>query len=123
MTSTIFCGFRSSDLADLLTVCSSNVIIVIILVIEVNMKTLPLYEVKANLSKLVEKVDSTDEEIVITRNGRPSAVIVSMDEFESWKETLAIKASAGLMAEIKKGLKGIKKAKVYTLDELLKGIG
>jgi len=87
------------------------------------MKTLPLYEVKANLSKLVEKVDSTDEEIVITRNGRPSAVIVSMDEFESWKETLSIKASPALMAEIKKGLKGIKKAKSYTLDNLLKEIG
>lgn len=87
------------------------------------MKTLPLYEVKANLSKLVEKVGSTDEEIVITRNGRPSAVIVSMDEFEGWKETLAIKSSPALMAEIKKGLKGIKKAKSYTLDELLKAIG
>lgn len=87
------------------------------------MKTLPLYEVKANLSKLIEKVDATDEEVVITRNGRPSAVIISIDEFESWKETLAIKASPGLMAEIKKGLRGIKKAKSYTLDELLKEIG
>ncbi len=87
------------------------------------MKTLPLYEVKAHLSKLVEKVDSTDEEVVITRNGRPSAVIVSMDEFESWKETLLIKSSPSLMADIKRGLKGIKKAKSYTLDELLKAIG
>ena len=87
------------------------------------MKTLPLYEVKANLSKLVEKVDSTDEEVVITRNGRPSAVIVSIDEFESWKETLLIKSSAVLMADIKKGLRGINKAKSYTLDELLKEIG
>jgi len=87
------------------------------------MKTLPLYEVKANLSRLVEKVDSTDEEVVITRNGRPSAVIVSMDEFESWKETLSIKGSASLMADIKKGLRGIRKAKSYTLDELLKEIG
>ncbi|MBI4691580.1 MAG: type II toxin-antitoxin system Phd/YefM family antitoxin [Nitrospirae bacterium] len=87
------------------------------------MKTLPLYEVKANLSKLIEKVDSTDEEVVITRNGRPSAVIVSLDEFEGWKETLLIKSSRDLMADIKKGLKGIKKAKSYTLDELLKEIG
>ncbi len=87
------------------------------------MKTLPLYEVKAKLSKLVERVDSTDEEVVITKNGRPSAVLVSMDEFESWKETLAIKSSPSLMAGIKKGLKGIKKAKTYTLDELLREIG
>lgn len=86
------------------------------------MKTLPLYEVKANLSKLVEKVDSTDEEVVITRNGRPSAVIVSVDEFEGWKETLSIRSNPALMAEIRKGLKGIKKAKSYSLDDLLKEI-
>lgn len=87
------------------------------------MKTLPLYEVKSRLSELVERVDSTDEEVIITKNGRPSAVLVSMDEFESWKETLAIKSSSSLMAGIKKGLKEIKKAKAYTLDELLRELG
>lgn len=87
------------------------------------MKTLPLYEVKSKLSELVERVDSTDEEVIITKNGRPSAVLVSVDEFESWKETLSIKSSPAMMAEIKKGLKGIKKAKPYTLDDLLREIG
>ena len=43
------------------------------------MKTLPLSEAKTKLSGLVEKVRSRDEEIVITRNGRPVAVLVSPD--------------------------------------------
>ena len=51
------------------------------------MKTLSLSEVKMKLSELVEKVHSTDEEIIITKNGRPAAVLVSHDEYESWKET------------------------------------
>jgi hypothetical protein len=35
------------------------------------MKTLPLSEVKMKLSELVDRVHSTDEEVVITKNGRP----------------------------------------------------
>jgi antitoxin YefM len=44
------------------------------------MKTLPLAAARANLSRLVDHVVETDEEIVITRKGRPSAVLVSPDE-------------------------------------------
>ena len=84
------------------------------------MKTLSLSEAKMKLSSLVEKVRSTDEEIVITKNGSPAAVLISPDEFESWKETIAIRSDPSLMEEIKKGLKELKekKARLYSLDEL-----
>jgi len=83
------------------------------------MKIIPLSEVKMKLSQLVEEVSSLDEEITITRNGKPVAIIVSPDEFDSWKETLAIRADAELMAEIRRGLEAIKKKrKLYTLEEL-----
>jgi len=84
------------------------------------MKTLSLSEAKMKLSGLVDLVNSTDEEIIITKNGRPAAVLVSPDEFEGWKETHAIRSDKALMEEIKAGLKGLKKgkARVYTLDEL-----
>jgi prevent-host-death family protein len=83
------------------------------------MKVLPLSEVKMKLSQLVEEVSSLDEEITITRNGKPVAIIVSPDEFDSWKETLAIRADAELMAEIRRGLEDIEqKRKLYTLEEL-----
>ncbi len=85
------------------------------------MKTLPLSEVKTKLSGLVDEVLSTDEEIVITKNGRPAAVLVSPSEHESWKETIAIESDPALMNEIKAGLRALKskKAKLYTLEELL----
>jgi prevent-host-death family protein len=83
------------------------------------MKVLPLSEVKMKLSQLVEEVSSLDEEITITRNGKPVAIIVSPDEFDSWKETLTIRADAELMVEIRRGLEDIKKKrKLYTLEEL-----
>lgn len=84
------------------------------------MKALSLSEVKMKLSELVEIVHSTDEEIVITKNGRPAAVLVSPDEYESWKETADIKSDADLMKEIKNGILALKtKGKLYTLKELL----
>jgi antitoxin YefM len=86
------------------------------------MKTLPLSEVKTNLSKIIDTVAKTDEEIVITKNGRATAVLVSPDEFDSWKETAALQADPAFMAEIRRGLKALKskRAHLYTLDELLR---
>jgi len=83
------------------------------------METLSLSEAKMKLSELIERVQSTDAEIVITKNGRPAAVLVSPDEFEAWRETIAIKADGDLMLEIKKGITALKKKpKLYTLEEL-----
>ena len=84
------------------------------------METLSLSEAKINLSRLVDKVSTTDEEIVITKNGRPAAVLVSPDEFDGWKETLLIRSDPDFLKEIKKGIKKLKqeKTKLYTLEEL-----
>jgi prevent-host-death family protein len=80
-------------------------------------KTLPLSDAKARLSELVEEVTSRDEVITITRNGRPVAVLLSPDEFESWKETVAVRSSS--FEEIRRGLRALKRgAKLYSLEEL-----
>lgn len=84
------------------------------------MKTLSLSEAKMKLSALIDELNSTDEEIVITKNGAPAAVLVSPDEFESWRETLAIRFDKESMDEIRAGLRSLKegRASLYTLDEL-----
>jgi antitoxin YefM len=84
------------------------------------MKTLSLSEAKMKLSALIDSLGVTDEEVLITKNGRPAAVLVSPDEFESLRETLSIRSDNELMEEIKSGLKAIKKknTSLYTLDEL-----
>ena len=84
------------------------------------MKTLPLAEVKANLTQLIDQVVKHDEPILITRNGRPAAVLVSANEYDSLCETAAIRSDRELMAEIRQGLRGLKRgAKIYTLEEFL----
>jgi prevent-host-death family protein len=86
------------------------------------MKTLSLSEAKMKLSGLVQSVIDTDEEIVITKNGAPAAVLISPDEFESLKETNVVRYDAGLVEEIRKGLRSLKEkeARLYTLDELFR---
>ena len=85
------------------------------------MNTISVSEAKMKLSALVDSVLKTDEEVVITKNGRPVAVLVSPDEFESWRETMNLRFDADLMKEIKAGLASLKKGKasLYTLEELL----
>jgi prevent-host-death family protein len=84
------------------------------------MKILSLSEAKMKFSSIVDMVSSMDEEIVITKNGRPAAIIISPDEYESIKETANIRSDAALMKEISRGLKSLKtkRAQVFTLDEL-----
>jgi prevent-host-death family protein len=90
------------------------------------MKILPLADAKAKLSQLVAEVSSTDEEITITRNGRAAAVLVSHDEFESWKETAEILADPAFRADIRRGIKELKQRRARTfrgkdLDRLFEG--
>jgi len=84
------------------------------------MKTAPLSEAKARLSSLLDSVEGHDEEVLITRNGRAAAVLVSPADFESWKETATVRTDSDLVAEIRRGLTALKrgKAKLYTLNEL-----
>ena len=84
-------------------------------------RTLSLSEVKMKFSELVEDVVAKDNEIVITRNGKPVAVLITTEEYEGWKETQAIKENPELMREIDEGLKAIQKnlgKKYYSVKNL-----
>ena len=63
-------------------------------------KTLPISEVKARLPELVTGVEERVEDVVVTRNGRPAAVLVNYAEFERLKETLDVLSDPGLMRQI-----------------------
>ena len=63
-------------------------------------ETLPLSSVKAHLSELVDRVEDQHDRVVVTRNGKPAAVLVSHDDLESLEETLAIMSDPALMGQI-----------------------
>ncbi len=52
------------------------------------MQTLPISKVKDRLNELVDAAANTREQVTITRNGSPAAVLIGADEWESIQETL-----------------------------------
>lgn len=57
------------------------------------MRTVSYSEVRQNLAKMLDHVVEDAEEVVITRSGHESAVIISLREYESLKETAYLMAS------------------------------
>lgn len=83
------------------------------------MKTIPLTEAKTQLSRLVDDVSRRDERVLITKNGRAAAVLLSADELESIEETLEIMSDPELMKRIRRNSRAFEsgKAMVYDLDD------
>jgi antitoxin YefM len=63
-------------------------------------KTLPLSEVKTRLPELVTGVEEREEEVVVTKNGRPAAVLINVQEYARLKETLDVLSDPDLMHQI-----------------------
>ena len=63
-------------------------------------KTLPISEVKTRLPELVSGVEEREEEIVVTRKGKPAAVLVNYAEYERLKESLDVLSDRNLMGQI-----------------------
>jgi len=63
-------------------------------------ETVPLSSVKSHLSELVDRVEGQHDRIVVTRNGRPAAVLISNEDLDALEETLAIMSDPVLMAQI-----------------------
>lgn len=81
-------------------------------------KVLPLSEVKARLSEVVDEIVTTHERVTVTRNGRPVAVLVSADDLEAIEETVAILSDPGAVRDIERGRAAIEAGDVITKGEV-----
>ena len=85
------------------------------------MKVLPLSEVKTRLSALLDSVERRDEPLTITRNGKPVAIIVSKEEYDSWQETVEILRDPQFIREIRDGVRRLARTKKrQTIDDLFR---
>lgn len=82
------------------------------------MTTLPLAEVRAHLSRLVDDAQRTHQRVEVTKNGRRAAVLLSADDYDSIMETLAILGDAEAMAEIRQADADIAAGRLHTLEEV-----
>lgn len=79
---------------------------------------LPLAEIKKRLSEIVDGVEDRHDRVVLTRHGRPAAVIISPDELESLEETLELLSDPKAMRDIREGEAAVEAGEVVTADEL-----
>jgi antitoxin YefM len=80
--------------------------------------TLPLAEIKKRLSEIVDGVEHHHDRVVLTRNGRPAAVILSPDDLEALEETLDILSDPKAMRDIRRGQRAVDAGDIVTSDEL-----
>jgi antitoxin YefM len=65
------------------------------------MDTIPLADVKARLSAVLDEVRDTHERVVITRNGRPEAVLMAVSDLQALEETLDLLSTPGVIEQIR----------------------
>lgn len=85
--------------------------------------TLPISKARQELPTLVDKANKMLNEYIITVNGEPAAVLMSAQEYESWKETNEISADRKFMKVIKQGEKEIDEGKGIPWEEVKKELG
>jgi antitoxin YefM len=80
---------------------------------------MPLKDVKDRLSEVVERVEREHDRVIITKHGRPAAIVLSIDDLESLEETLDVMASPDLIAQIRHSLADLERepAETLTRDE------
>ncbi len=81
-------------------------------------KIVPFTEARANLTELLDEVVDKQEHVLITRNGRPSAVMLSADEYESLEETLDILQDKELLESLRKSDDDVRSGRLTSLDDL-----
>lgn len=80
--------------------------------------TLPLGEVKTHLSELVGRVNDHHERVTVTVHGRPSAVLVSVEDLERLEETLAILSDPATMQRLAESDAEIARGEFVSAEDL-----
>jgi antitoxin YefM len=84
---------------------------------------LPLAEVRDRLSPLVASVQATHERVVITKNGKPAAVLIAVEDLESLEETLDVLSDDEAMQAIRESESGTETFDLAEVAHELRGGG
>ena len=83
-------------------------------------KHVPISSAKTRLLELLRQVEENHENVVLTKNGLPTAVLLSYEDFAGLLETIEILADAKTRRGIKAGLQDVKAGRVVRLEDAFK---
>lgn len=80
-----------------------------------------LRDVKNRLSEVVDQVEREHDRVVITRHGKPAAVVISTDDLDSLEETLKVVSRPRLITQVRDSLAELAagEAEVLSKDDVL----
>ena len=81
-------------------------------------KTVPVREFRNRLSELLSDVADRRDHVLVTRNGKPAAVLIPIDEYEALEETADILSDSDTLAAIDAGLAELSRDETIPLIEL-----
>jgi antitoxin YefM len=76
-----------------------------------------LRDVKNRLSEVVDQVEREHGRVVITRHGKPAAVVISTDDLESLEETLEVVSRPKLIAQVRDSLAELAAGEIEVLSK------
>lgn len=86
-------------------------------------RTVPLSEARAKLSELLDEVERLHEHVVITRSGRPVAVLVPTAEYDALEETMEILNDEDLLTALRESEEDVKARRVVPLERVRRELG
>ena len=82
------------------------------------MQTLPISKVKDRLNEFVDAVSLTHEQVTITKNGSPAAVLIGVDEWESLQETLFWLSRPGILDDIAEARRELERGTTFGEEDI-----
>ena len=85
--------------------------------------TISVRQLRPKLADVLDAVHDRLDRYIITKRGRPEAVMMSIEDYESILETLEIVSDKSLMRRIKKAERDLKQGKGVSLEIVRKELG
>lgn len=86
-------------------------------------ETVTAAEARANLKTLLDEVETTHHRYVISRNGHPGSVLLSLEDLEALEETLEILSEPGTLSAIREGLMEFDRGEGIPLEDIRRELG
>jgi antitoxin YefM len=86
-------------------------------------RIVPFTEARARLTQLLDEVETRHEHLIITRKGRPAAVVLSPEEWDSIEETLEILQDEATLGDLRESELDVRAGRLSGLDEVQRELG